>query len=254
MSKDQHRQIAEFYDEVYYRDVAAAARPSRHLRQLVRRLQIRPGQKILDVACGTGSWLLAAAQQGADISGIDISQRAIAICRQNLPDGTFYIGPAEQLPFDSNSFDLVTCLGSLEHFLDQPAALHDMVRVAKPDARLLILVPNSGFLTYRLGLYRGTQQQSVRETIRSLDEWKQLFEEASLAVVERWKDLHILSPRWIFRPPAGLAPLRLIQALALPAWPLSWQYQVYHLCVIRLGVTQLSHFSVKRRHESSQSD
>ncbi|WP_006786920.1 class I SAM-dependent methyltransferase [Thiorhodospira sibirica] len=234
MSQDEHQKIAEFYNNIYYRELGNAHMcPSRHAVQLAQRLGISPGLKLLDVACGSGNWLAAAAQRGADVSGIDISERAIAVCRRRLPDGHFYTGVAEQLPFDNHTFDLVSCLGSLEHFLDQPKALKEMRRVAKPDARLLILVPNSDFLTYRLGLYRGTQQQAVRETIRSLNEWQALLADAGLEVMQRWKDLHILSRNWIIRPPYYFIPLRLIQALSLTVWPLSWQYQVYHLCQLR---------------------
>ncbi|WP_404357443.1 class I SAM-dependent methyltransferase [Methylotuvimicrobium sp. KM1] len=234
MSQDEHRQIAKFYDEIYYHEIkSTVSHPSCHALQLIKRLHLAPGDRLLDVACGAGSWLAAVAQHGADISGIDISERAIDACQRRLPEGVFFLGIAEQLPFDSHSFDIVTCLGSLEHFLDQPAALREMARVAKPNAKLVILVPNAGFPTYRFGIYRGTQQQTVRETIRSLDEWRKMLEEAGLEITDRWKDLHVLSRSWIVRPPFYMVPLRLFQALALTIWPLSWQYQVYHLCRIR---------------------
>lgn len=230
MTQPTHREIARFYDEVYYRDAPPTVRESTHLKRLADRLGITPGQTVLDLACGVGGWLAVAAARGATVSGIDISERAISVCRQLLPQAELFAGPAETLPFKENAFDLVTCLGSLEHFLDQPAALREMVRVAKPDAKILLLVPNAGFLTYRLRLYGGTHQQAARETIRSLEDWYGLFTTAGLEVVERWKDLHVLSPDWILRRPWPLVPLRLAQALALPIWPLEWQYQVYHLC------------------------
>ena len=230
MKQDEHQQVARFYNDVYYRNATVNTHRSRHLVKLADRLRLVPGQQVLDVACGVGGWLEIAASRGATISGIDISERAIDICRQRLPEGEFQVGPAETLPFPDRCFDLITCLGSLEHFLDQPGALREMVRVAKPDAQLLILVPNAGFLTYRLRLYGGTQQQAVRETIRSLEEWQQLFGDAGLEITDRWKDLHVLSHSWIVRPPWYWIPLRFIQALALAVWPLNWQYQVYHLC------------------------
>ena len=108
-----------------------------------------------------------------------------------------------------------------------------MIRTAKPDAMFLLLVPNAGFLTRRLGLYAGTHQAAMREEIRSLQAWQELFASAGLHVINRWKDLHVLSPSWIARGPVYLWPLRAAQALALPFWPLSWQYQVYHLCGLK---------------------
>ena len=233
MRSEDHDKVARFYDQVYYRDAIAQGAPSPHLKRLARRLGITAGEQLLDIACGAGDWLVAAAERGAVVSGIDISEKAVAVCQQRLPDSELRVGPAETLPFADNRFDFVTCLGSLEHFLDQPKALRELVRVAKPNATVLILVPNSGFLTYRLGLYKGTHQQAVHETIRSLEEWREMFEAAGLEVHDRWKDLHVLTQSWILRPPLYLVPLRLVQGLALTVWPLSWQYQVYHRCRIR---------------------
>ncbi len=59
--------------------------------------------------------------------------------------------------------------------MDPQAALREIIRTAKPDAMFLLLVPNAGFLTRRLGLYAGTQQAVVREEVRSLREWQELF-------------------------------------------------------------------------------
>lgn len=226
----RYQEIARFYNDVYYGNVKPVRRPSNHLSRLADRLHIASGQRILDVACGTGGWLAICAERGAKVSGIDISGRAIEICRQLIPEGEFHTGLAETLPFPDNQFDWVTCLGSLEHFLDQKAALREMERVAKPNGQFLILVPNAGFLTYRLGLYRGTHQQTVRETIRSLEEWNEMFGECGIEVRERWKDLHVLSWTWIIRPPWHMVLPRLLQGLALLIWPLDWQYQVYYRC------------------------
>lgn len=227
-----HDKVAEFYDNTYYRDASsqAVARPSRHLYRLAERLDVARGEQVLDIACGVGDWLRVVAERGGEVSGIDISKEAIQVCRERLEKGRFEVGVAEQLPFADSSFDLVTCLGSLEHFLDQPAALGEMFRVARPGARVVILVPNSGFLTHRLGLYQGTYQQAVKETLRSLEQWQQLFEAQGIEILQRWRDLHILNWHWISRRPWYVVPLRLLQAIMLPIWPLRWQYQIYHLC------------------------
>ena len=79
----------------------------------------------------------------------------------------------------------------------------------------------------------GTHQAQVHEEDRSLEEWQALFESAGLRVERRWRDLHVLSASWIFRGPWYLWFIRATQALALPLWPLSWQYQVYHLCGLK---------------------
>ena len=104
-----------------------------------------------------------------------------------------------------------------------------MVRVAKPNAQFLILVPNLDFLTRKLGLYGGTQQVDAKEEVRTLEAWNDIFEEAGLTVTSRWKDLHVLSRSWIKQGRPLLWPMRVIQAALLATWPLRWQYQVYHL-------------------------
>lgn len=85
-------------------------------------------------------------------NGVDLSEKAITVCKTALLQGDFYSTPAEDLPFEENRFDVVTCLGSLEHFVDPGKALKEMVRVAKNDAIFLLLVPNADFLMRRLGL------------------------------------------------------------------------------------------------------
>jgi len=228
MTQD-HEKLRTFYNESYYAREFALDTSSWHDRTIASRLGELDGKAVLDVACGGGMWLDLLHRRGARIAGVDISDRAIEFCRQRHPDGDFKVGPAESLPFPDATFDLVSCLGSLEHFGDKPAALREMRRVAKPDARFLILVPNAGFLSRRLGLYRGTLQTAVREDVYPLEEWAALFEGSGLFVEKRWRDLHVLSPNWILQKGWSRAPLRAAQALALPLWPMRWQYQVYHL-------------------------
>jgi SAM-dependent methyltransferase len=223
----QHDDIRRFYDAEYYADGGHAGGVPWHMRKIASRLGPLAGRSVLDVACGTGAWLGELAGRGAVPAGIDISARAIAAARARLPGADLREGVAETLPFESDRFDLVTCMGSLEHFLDQPGALREMRRVARPDAQVLILVPNAGFLTRRLGLYRGTGQVAVRETVRPLDEWARMIRDAGFSIDARWRDLHTLDRHWIRRGSPLAWPLRAAQASALAVWPLAWQYQVY---------------------------
>jgi SAM-dependent methyltransferase len=225
-----HDDVRDFYDTVYYGNDASQATLPWHVRSVANRLRPVRDREVLDIACGAGQWLAEMRHRGARIAGIDISSRAVERCRERLPGADIQEGVAESLPFADGRFDLVTCLGSLEHFLDQPLALREMRRVAKPDAQFLILVPNAGFLSRRLGLYGGTGQVAIRETVRPLDEWSAMLADAGLRVDARWRDLHPLGREWITHGPAFGWPLRAAQALALAAWPIAWQYQVYFLC------------------------
>jgi ubiquinone/menaquinone biosynthesis C-methylase UbiE len=222
-------EIRTFYDSVYYDSPDEHISTNRHLRSLARDISIRIEQRVLDVACGTGQWLAACKERGAHVSGVDISQKAIDICKKNFPDDEFYCTTAESLPFEDDRFDIITCLGSLEHFVDQTEALNEMVRVARPDAIFVILVPNADFLTRKLGMYGGTQQTAAKEDVKTLNEWQELFEAAGLTITKKWKDLHVISWAWISASGWLRVPLRALQATALIIWPLKWQYQVYHM-------------------------
>lgn len=229
-SLKDYEKAAAFYDSEYYSREFALKNTSWHDRVVASRLGSLEGRTVLDVACGGGRWLELLASRGARIAGVDIAERAVKYCRETLPQGDFHVAAAEQLPFETQSFDVVTCMGSLEHFADKPAALREMLRVAKPDARFVILVPNAGFATRRMGLFRGTLQTVIREDVYTLPEWDRLLSESGMTVIDRWRDLHVLSWNWICQKNPMLWPLRAAQALALAVWPLNWQYQVYHFC------------------------
>jgi len=224
--------IKNFYEDVYYADCDGKLNLSRHYFRLKDRLGLSAGQSLLDVACGRGEWLKVNQQTGLYVSGIDLSEKAINTCIANMPDGNFHACSADVLPFTDNSFDAVTCLGSLEHFVDPVGCLREMVRVAKPDAQITILVPNLDFLTRKLGIFEGTYQTDAKEEVRTLDEWGKIFVQAGLRVETRWKDLHVLSWSWIVKGRKLMWPVRALQALLLTLWPLRWQYQVFHKCSI----------------------
>ena len=94
--------------------------------------------------------LLAATARGLSTSGVDLSENAIAIARQLQPDLDARVGNAEELPYEDATFDGVTCIGSLERFLDRERALREMIRVAKSSARFCFLVRNASTLIWRV--------------------------------------------------------------------------------------------------------
>ena len=225
-----HADVKRYYDGVYYGEPTGLSQAGWHALFIASRLGDLEGRSALDVACGTGEWLEELQRRGASVTGVDISTNATEACRRRLPGADVREAVAEALPFESATFDLVTCLGSLEHFLDQMGALREMVRVSRPGATILILVPNAGFLTRRLGLYGGTHQQAIRETIRSIETWRSMLEASGLVDMSTWRDLHVVSWDWITRGAWWVWPARALQAATLLVWPLRWQYQVYFRC------------------------
>ena len=111
--------IQDYYDNAYYGGAVSREIPA-HYRRLARRFQPWRGKKLLDVACGTGVWLRAAADLGAIPAGIDISPVALDVCKASLPTAELLCAPAERLPVTDGRFDFISCLGALEHFLALP--------------------------------------------------------------------------------------------------------------------------------------
>ena len=103
-----------------------------------------PNPSILDVGCGTGANLKMLAAYGKT-QGVDISPQAVEFCRQRGLDSV-KLGAAEQLPYENDSFDLVTSLDVVEHLDDDVAGLREMRRVLRPDGRVLLFVPAFMFL------------------------------------------------------------------------------------------------------------
>jgi SAM-dependent methyltransferase len=100
--------------------------------------------KILDVGCGTGANLEMLAQFG-NAEGVDVSAEALDFCRAR---GLQHVkqGAAESLPYENDSFDLVTGLDVVEHLDDDVAGLKEMRRVLRSEGRAVLFVPAFMFL------------------------------------------------------------------------------------------------------------
>lgn len=76
---------------------------------------IPPGSKVLDLGCGNGKSSGALISMGCDVTGLDISDAAVRICRGLYPAGTFLKGDAADLPFEDGCFDAVLSVHCIEH-------------------------------------------------------------------------------------------------------------------------------------------
>jgi SAM-dependent methyltransferase len=108
--------------------------------EAIRNVGIHTGDRVLDVGCGTGVFLRAAADRGAEVSGLDASEALLEIARERVPTADLRVGEMQALPWSDDSFDLVTGFNSFFFADDMVAALRETRRVAKPAAPVVIQV------------------------------------------------------------------------------------------------------------------
>ena len=104
------------------------------------RTGLEPGWRVLDIGCGAGAFLCQVADRGAEPHGLDASEALIDFARERLPAADLRVGEMEELPWEDDSFDLVTGFNSFFFANDMVAALREADRVAKPGAAVVIQV------------------------------------------------------------------------------------------------------------------
>jgi ubiquinone/menaquinone biosynthesis C-methylase UbiE len=106
----------------------------------------QPHEFVLDVACGPGAFVLAIAPRVRFVSGIDLTPEMLRQARQfqaekQILNVAFACADADHIPFPDASFDLVSCQHAFHHITKPELVLMEMIRVVKPQGRLLILDP-----------------------------------------------------------------------------------------------------------------
>jgi demethylmenaquinone methyltransferase/2-methoxy-6-polyprenyl-1,4-benzoquinol methylase len=104
----------------------------------VKAIDPKPGERILDIAAGTGTSSAAIARSGANVVGVDISEGMLEEAQRKHHDIEFVLGDAQNLPFHTDEFDAVTISFGLRNVADPKIALDEMYRVLRPGGRLVI--------------------------------------------------------------------------------------------------------------------
>ncbi len=134
-------EAAEFYESAFVPAFFAQWAPI-----LCQAAGVAPGQRVLDVACGTGIATRTAADLvGPDGStvGVDLNEAMLTVARRVRPDIDFRQGNAAALPFPDASFDTILCQMALTFFPDRPKALSEMARVVTAGGTVAVLVPGA---------------------------------------------------------------------------------------------------------------
>jgi demethylmenaquinone methyltransferase/2-methoxy-6-polyprenyl-1,4-benzoquinol methylase len=142
--------IAPRYDMI--NDVQSFGLHRRWKQRVVELAAVDPGNRALDLCCGTGDIALAIAARGATVTGLDFSEPMLGVAERRLAEAQkllsrageklsvdFLRGDAMRLPFSDASFDVVTVGYGLRNLASWETGLSEMARVAKPRARLIVL-------------------------------------------------------------------------------------------------------------------
>jgi len=156
-------------------------------------LLIKAEEKVLDIGCGSGSFLKLAMQKGAKVVGLDYSAKTLVLARENLksfPESDYRLIQADAcaLPFEDESFDWVLVIGLLDYLYETSAVLNEISRCLKNGGQAIITAPKKYSLFFFL---RGTIGSFIRAKVLRIppiikwfdkSELFQLFKENNLKV------------------------------------------------------------------------
>lgn len=142
LAKDP-REVAAMFDGVARRyditnDVLSAGQTRRWRRQVAKAVGAKPGERVLDLAAGTGTSSVPFRNAGAYVIPVDFSLGMLRTGRGRLPYLPFTAGDALHLPFADATFDAVTISFGLRNVADPDAGLAELARVTKPGGRLVV--------------------------------------------------------------------------------------------------------------------
>ena len=161
--------VAEMFDGVAGRydlmnDLMTGGLQRQWRHELEHALAPRPGQRILDLAAGTGTSSRGLADAGALVVPADLSFNMLAEGRKRQPDLPFVNADALQLPFADDTFDAVTISYGLRNVEDTVAALTEMRRVTRPGGHVVI----AEFSTPTWGPFRAVYQEWIMAALPAL--------------------------------------------------------------------------------------
>ncbi len=136
-------EVRAMFDDVARRydltnDVLSLGQDRRWRREVLEAVDPRPGEKVLDLAAGTGTSSQPFSDRGATVVPCDFSVGMLQVGKKNLPHLPFTAGDGTRLPFADDTFDAVTISFGLRNIVDPDAGLREMLRVTRSGGRLVV--------------------------------------------------------------------------------------------------------------------
>jgi ubiquinone/menaquinone biosynthesis C-methylase UbiE len=123
-------------------DVFTPQASARIVDAFVELTELKPGARVIDLGCGSGTFTALLTRAGYDCVGLDISAKLLEVGRRKHPRIAFVAGDIEHLPFPAESFDGALLSGVLHHFPDPLPCAAETFRVLRPHGRFLAFDPN----------------------------------------------------------------------------------------------------------------
>ncbi len=144
--------VKDYYEELWEGLPDDLAPPDLAIRRGFMLAEVRAGDRVLDLGCGTGMFTAAAAAAGASAVGIEVAEAALRRARAQHPSLDFRVAPIDgPLPLPDNAFDVVWASEVIEHVADTARWLSEVRRVLAPGGRLLLTTPSHGRVRIALG-------------------------------------------------------------------------------------------------------
>src|SRR5262245_21760319 len=146
-----------------------------HIPKLVPFAEAR-GRKVLEIGTGNGAEGVMFALNGADYTGVDLTEAALAATRKHFEvmelSGTFQKENAEQLSFPDESFDWVFSHGVLHHTPNTQAAIDEVYRVLKPNGRAIIMLYHKRTFNYAIRIMGYMRLRLLLKILARAGRWK----------------------------------------------------------------------------------
>ncbi|PZM94577.1 MAG: demethylmenaquinone methyltransferase [Actinobacteria bacterium] len=195
----QPHEVAAMFDGVAERydltnSVLSFGQDRRWRRATRQALELRPGERVLDVGAGTGVSTEELARGGVWAVGLDLSLGMLRAGRRVRPDVPLLAGDALALPFPDATFDAVTISFALRNVVDPDAALRELARVTRPGGRLVVCEfsrpTNAAFRTVYLSYLMRSLPAVARAVSSNPDAYVYLAES-----IQQWPDQPRLAAR-----------------------------------------------------------
>jgi SAM-dependent methyltransferase len=183
----EDEQLKDAYENLY------EERPIRHTDSfyhwILKLLKPQKGRHFLDIACGQGRLVEEMAAYGVHAYGSDISFRAVRACSAGVHG--MLVCDGQDLPFPPTTFDYITNIGSLEHYVNPVVGAREIARMLKPDGLACVLLPNIfgifSTMLYALHTGRLADDDQPIQRYATRYQWQELLESNGLKVIRTVK-------------------------------------------------------------------